>query len=189
VTTTYEAARPLVLDVGVAARVWRNLALGAAVTWLSRDRSGTLSASVPHPFLFNVPRTVTGAVADVPRRELGLHVDASWVVPVGGRTQIAIFGGPSYFRVTEGFVTDVTTTSAYPYDTATFVNATTVQLSQSRLGFNGGLDVSVRPWKHVGVGGIARYSRASLLFTPTSGQDVSVRAGGLQVGGGLRFVF
>jgi len=189
VTTSYDSARPPVLDVGGAARVWRNLAVGAAVTWLSRDRNGSLSASIPHPFLFNMPRTVSGAVADVPRREVALHLHASWVVPAGRKTQIAIFGGPSVFRVTQGFVTDVSTSSVYPYDTATFVSATTVQLSQTQLGFNGGVDITERVSKSVGVGAIVRYSRASVPFPVASGQEVSIRAGGLQVGGGVRFAF
>jgi hypothetical protein len=189
VTTTYDSARPPVLDVGGAARVWRNLAVGAAVTWLSRDRNGSLSASVPHPFLFNTPRTMSGAVADVPRREVALHLNASWVVPAGRKTQIAIFGGPSIFRVTQGLVTDVTTSSAYPYDTATFVSATTVEQSQSQLGFNGGVDITARVAKFFGVGAIVRYSRASLQFPLSSGQETSIRAGGLQVGGGVRLAF
>lgn len=189
VTTAYASARFPVLDLGGAARIWRNLAVGAAVTWLSRDRNGTLSASVPHPFLFNMPRTVSGDVADVPRREVALHLNASWVVPANRKTQVAIFGGPSYFRVTQGFVTDVSTSSAYPFDTATFVGTTTVQLSQSQLGFNGGLDITARASKFVGVGAIVRYSRASLRFPLPAGQEVSIRAAGLQVGGGVRFAF
>ena len=71
--------------------------------WRGRDlvvpdpRTADVSASIPHPFLFNAPRTVTGTVADVPRQEFALHMDAAWVVPAGRKTQIAIFGGPSYF--------------------------------------------------------------------------------------------
>jgi hypothetical protein len=189
VTTTYGGARPPVLDVGGAARVWRNLAVGAALTWLSQATDGVLSASIPHPFLFNTPRTVTGDVADVPRRELALHANASWVVPAGRRAQLAIFGGPSYFRVKQRLVTDVATSSAYPYDTATFVSATAADTSQSQVGFNGGLDLTARVWRYVGVGAIARYSRASLQFPAGLGRDVTVRAGGLRIGGGIRLAF
>ena len=188
-TTAYDVGRPPVLDVGGAARVWRNLALGAAVTWSSQTSGGTVSASIPHPFLFGAPRAVAGTVAHIPRREFAVHMNASWVVPAGRRAQIAIFGGPSYFQVRQGLVTDVATSSDYPYDTATFVGATTVQTSQSQLGFNGGLDVSARASKYVGVGAIVRYSRASLQFPVASSQDVTVRAGGLQIGGGIRFAF
>ena len=188
-TTAYDIRRPPVLDIGGAARVWRKLALGVAVTWSSQTSGGTLTASVPHPFLFGAPRSVAGAVADIPRRELAVHMNASWFVPVGSRTQVAISGGPSYFQVRQGFVTDLTTASAYPYDTATFVSATTAQPTRSRLGFNTGLDISARASRHVGVGAIVRYSRASLQFPVDSSPDATVRAGGLQVGGGIRFAF
>jgi hypothetical protein len=188
-TTTYDLARRPVLDVGGMGRVWRNLAVGAAVTWLSESVDGNVSASIPHPFVFNAPRTVTGTVADVSRQEIALHMDAAWVVPAGQKTQIAIFGGPSVYHVNQGLVTDVTASSVYPYDTATFVSGITVKESKSQLGFNAGVDITFRPSKHVGVGGIVRYSRASLQFPMASGPEVTVRAGGLQVGGGLRVGF
>jgi hypothetical protein len=189
VTTAYGGARPLVVDVSGAVRVWRNLAVGATVTWLSQATDANVSATIPHPFLFNAPRTVAGDVAGLPRRELALHVNASWVVPAGRRAQVAVFGGPSYFRVRQALVTDVGTSSTYPYDTATFVDATTVATSKSRVGFHGGLDITARVWRHVGVGAIVRYSRATLQFPAGSDEEVMVRAGGLQVGGGIRLAY
>ena len=188
-TTTYGVAHSPGLDVAGAARVWRNLAVGSAVTWLSKARDGDLSATVPHPFLFNVPRTVSGVVSDVERQELALHMNASWMVQAGRVTQIAIFGGPTYFQLTQGLVTDVGVSSVYPYDSASFIGATTVQAKRSQLGYNGGVDVTTRFAKYVGVGAIVRYSRADVRFPMGSGPDVTVRAGGLQVGGGLRLRF
>ncbi|MEP7306224.1 MAG: hypothetical protein ABJA98_11960 [Acidobacteriota bacterium] len=188
-TATYSAVRPPVLDVGGWARVSRNVAVGAAVTWLSRAGEGTLTAAIPHPFLFNTPRTVTGTVADVPRRELALHTDVSWVVPIGRRVQVAIFGGPSFFQVKQRLVTDVNASSTYPFDTATFVGAVTADVSRSQVGFNAGVDVTTLVSKHVGVGAIVRYSRASVQLPVSAGQEVTIHAGGLQVGGGVRFRF
>ena len=187
--TALALARSPFRDAAGAGRVWPNWAVGAAVTWLSNDREGTVSASIPHPFLFNAQRSVTGEVSGVPREAVALHLNASWVVPAGRKAQVAIFGGPSYFHVRQGLVTDVSTSSVYPYDTATFVAATTVNTSESRLGFNAGLDITARVWKYVGVGALVRYSRASLEFPANSGQEVTVRAGGLQVGGGIRLAF
>ena len=85
---------------------------------------------------------MTGTAADVPRRELAVHTDVSWVVPVGRRAQVAIFGGPSFFQVRQRLVTDVTVSSTYPFDTATFVSATTADASRSQVGFNVGVDVT-----------------------------------------------
>jgi hypothetical protein len=188
-TTVYRGVHPPVLDAGGTVRVWRNLGIGAAVTWGARRTDATVSAAIPHPFLFNTPRTVTGAVGDLDRREIALHVDASGIVPLGRKAQIAVFGGPSYFRVTQDLVTGVNTSSTYPFDTATFVDATTIERSQSRIGYNAGLDVTAGISKHVGVGGIVRYSRASLQFPVVPGQEVTIRAGGAQLGVGIRLAF
>jgi hypothetical protein len=189
VTTTYDLSRPPALDAGVLVRIWRDLAVGAVATWLSETGDGTVTASIPHPFLFNTPRTVVGAVANVPREELAIHMNAAWILPAGRKTQITISGGPTYFHVTQGLVIDVTTSSVYPYDTATFLGATVSKTSQWQLGANAGLDVSVRLSTHVGVGGLVRYSRASAQFPMAMGDAVTVEAGGLQLGGGVRFIF
>ena len=188
-TASYSTVHALVLDVGGWARVSRNLAVGVAVTWLSSAGDGTVTAAIPHPFLFNTPRTVTGTVGDVARRELAFHTDVSWVVPIGRRAQVAIFGGPSFFQVKQGLVTDVSASSSYPFDTATFVGAITTDVSRSQVGFNAGVDVTALFSKYVGVGAIVRYSRASLDLPVAAGQEVTIRAGGLQIGGGVRFRF
>src|SRR5262249_50578272 len=55
-TATYDSGRPPGLDVDGAVYVWRRLSVGAAVTWLTQDNGGSLTAQVPHPFLFGAPR-------------------------------------------------------------------------------------------------------------------------------------
>ena len=110
------------------------------------------------------------------------------IVPVG-RLRIAAFAGPSFFTLKQLVVTGVNISETYPYDTATFVEAVTANSKRSHVGFNGGADVTVALSRSFGVGVIARYSRARFaLQIPDSG-DVDVRTGGLQVGGGIRFLF
>jgi Bacterial SH3 domain len=189
VTTSYGAGRPPVLDVGGRAIAARHLAVGAAVTWLSQSTDGAVSASIPHPFFFNAPRSVSGVAAGGPREELAVHGEVSGLVPIGRAAQLAVFGGPSYFQLKQGLVIDVKNTEAYPYDSATFISATTLNVTKSQIGFNAGVDLAARVSKHVGVGVIARYSRASVQLPASATENVTVRAGGLQVGGGVRFGF
>jgi hypothetical protein len=189
VITNYDGPHPLAVDVAGTGRVWRDLAVMLAVTSSFQKGDGAVSAGIPHPFVFNTPRNVSGVAAGLKRQEIAVHLDPSVLVSIGRATQLAIFGGPSYFRVKQGLVAGVTSTDVYPYDTATFVSATTVETSQSHLGFNAGFDVAVGMSKHVGVGAIARYSRATLTLQAGDGGDVEVRAGGMQIGGGLRFRF
>jgi hypothetical protein len=188
-TATFDAVRPPILDVGGGVRLWRDLALDVSASWLSKRRGGTLSANIPHPFLFNAPRTVTGSVSDVPHDEVAVHVNAAWLFPVRRGVDAVVFGGPSYFHLTQGLVTDVASSSTYPFDTATFTGATVSSASRSRLGYNLGLDLTVRMSRYVGVGALVRYSHASVPLPAGGGTELTVRAGGLQVGGGIRFRF
>ena len=144
---------------------------------------------ITDPFLFNTPRTVAGAVANAERRELALHMNASWVVPAGRRTQIAIFGGPSYFHVKQGLVADVRTSSAYPYDTATFTGATTQRSHASKVGVNAGADLVWMFSSQIGAGGLVRFTRATVTEDSGNGRSLSLDAGGVQVAAGVRFLF
>ena len=103
--------------------------------------------------------------------------------------QVAIFAGPSWFRVNQGLVTAVTVNETPPFTTATFANATVTESRKQRIGANAGIEASVRVWRAVGVGVLVRYSRATLSFSPAPGTDVKIKAGGLQVGAGLHFRF
>ena len=184
--TRYASDSPYAIDMGVQAGVWRALSVGIAATYASKVQDGEVTAEVPHPFFFNRPRSVSGVAPGLRREEIAVHLNAAWTVPATRSTHIAIFAGPSYFQVKQGLVTDVAVTETYPYDTASFLSATTVELTEKRWGYNVGVDVAQGVWKYVGVGFIARYSRASLTFPIVPDQDVAVDVGGLQASGGLR---
>jgi len=190
VSTTYGGGHPPVIDVSGTGRVWRSLALSVAGTWSNENADGVVTANVPHPFQFNALRPVQGVAGGLKRQETSLHVDPAVLLALGDRLQLAIFGGPSYFRVRQGLVTGVTVTDVYPYDTATFASATTAESTKSGIGYNAGADLAIELSRNVGVGVLARYSRATLeLDGPDGGTAVEYKAGGLQVGGGLRFRF
>ena len=89
-----------------------------------------------------------------------------------------------------GFTTtEVLFAQTYPYDTATFTSATNTEQSESKVGFHAGADVAVYFSDTIGVGWLARFSRATVDFTSPDGGTVSVDAGGFQTGGGLRIRF
>ena len=190
VSTSYGGGHPPVIDIGGTGRIWHALGLSVAGTWSIEKADSAVSAQVPHPFLFNAPRRVEGVAAGLKRREIAFHLDPAVLLPLGDRLQLAVFAGPSYFRVRQGLVTAVTVTDVYPYDTASFASATSADATKSRVGYNAGFDLAVDISRTVGVGVLARYSRAMLTFdAPDGGTAVESRAGGLQVGGGLRVRF
>ena len=77
----------------------------------------------------------------------------------------------------------------YPYDSASFSGAETQTPSESTIGFNAGADVGYFFARHVGVGGVIRFSRGSVDFTSSDGEALTLDAGGAHVGAGLRLRF
>jgi Bacterial SH3 domain len=188
IVTNYGGVHSALVDVAVGGRVWSGLYVVVGATRAAQITDAALAASVPHPVLPNSPRTVTGSVFALRRWEAALHVDAAWSVDTP-RVQVLVFGGPSYFRLKQPLVTDVIVNETPPFNTVTFAGATVVESTRSRVGGNGGVDASVRVWKAFGVGAIVRYSEARIPFAPTPGTTVTIKAGGLQYGGGIRFRF
>ncbi|MEO7272253.1 MAG: hypothetical protein ABIX28_09660 [Vicinamibacterales bacterium] len=179
-TAGYQVEDALDFEVGGGSRVWRDLFVGATYSRVHDSAPASVSGQIPHPFFFNQPRTISGESADLSHDENGVHISVYWRVPVGRRLEVAVFGGPSIINVSRQLVKDVEFTEAYPYDTAEFSLATVEQASKTGIGVHGGASVSYFVTRQIGVGGLLRYSRASLdLPTPSSG-SVSLDAGGLQ---------
>jgi hypothetical protein len=185
IDTSYKTGSVPGFDAGAGVRVWRNLAVGVDLSYVSKGDSGSIDAQIPHPFFFNRLRAVSGDASGLAHQETAVHVQALWMAPLRDRWQLALAGGPSWFSVRQDLVSDVTVTQTYPYDTATFASATTTHRSGSRIGFNVGADVAYRLRRHVGLGFGVTYSRGSVPLDDT----LTVEAGGARVGGGLRFRF
>ena len=156
---------------------------------LSKDSSASVNANLPHPFFFNQHRRVSGTVADLARREVGIHIKALWVVPVNESMDIAVFGGPTFFSLNQELVSEVEFVSEFPFDGAEFTGVSTVEVSESAVGFNVGIDVGFYFTQNLGVGGLARFSQASVDLPLPSGEAVASDVGGFQAMGGLRVRF
>ena len=185
--TDYTVGSGPAFDVSGGGVLWRNLAVGVGITRFSKSTVTVVDALVPHPLFFNQPRTVTGEFSGT-RTELAVHVQVRGVFPVSNRLQVTIFGGPSFFQVEQSIVTDFDYTEAYPYDTASFSRAAATDQSESAVGINVGGDVSYFFNSQVGVGVSAQYAGATVQMAVQSG-TADVKAGGGQIGGGLRLRF
>jgi hypothetical protein len=184
--TTYEIKAGPSFNIAGGANVRRQFGVGVGVNRISVASSSHLNGSIPHPFFFNRPRAVSGDVAGLTRDEFALHIQARVTVPVSRRLQVTGFAGPSLFRVTQGMVTDFSYSDSYPYDEATFRTAVTETRNASKIGFNVGADVGFFFSRQVGVGFSAQFSGASVPLKSAGGGTVDVKAGGAQLGGGLR---
>ena len=188
-STDYRFKSAALVDIGGGARIWRNLGVGVSVSYFTNKDDVDVTTRVPHPFFFNQLRTVTGQLSGVERREIGVHIQAMWMIPAGTHLQIGVLGGPSVIMVRQGLVTAVNITDTYPFDTPTFRSADSAAQSRHAVGFHAGIDASYLFNQRIGVGGVARFARARATFDLADGGTVKADLGGAQVAGGLRVRF
>lgn len=174
-------------DVSGGMRLNARFTVGAGVSRFSVSTPAHFTASVPHPFFFNRDRTVEADFDNADRQELAVHAQVRWLMPLGDRLELALSAGPSFFKVRQQFPLP-NYGEAYPYDTLEVVSVVAEISSGSTVGFNVGGDVSYFFARNVGVGGLVQFSGATLDMD-VEDRDVTVKAGGLRVGAGIRVRF
>ena len=188
ISVDHAAKTVLGFNVGGAVRMATQFWMGVQYAVADMKPRASIAASIPHPILFNAPRTVEGSVNGVAHKEQNVHVDLMYALPVSGM-DVKVMGGPTFFNLKQDFVSAVSINETYPFDTATFAAATTKRESGSAVGFNAGVDISRALSSQVGLGGLIRYSRADVkLGGPNKGQH-TVTAGGIEAAGGVRVRF
>lgn len=177
------------VGVQAAARLWRGLLVGVDVTSLDTPARASVSARLPHPLLFNSPRTVSGDSGDLDATEIGVHLQAAWMFALLERLDLMVGGGPSYIRREQPLVDQVTFDETFPFHTAAF---TGVSPSVREKGAWGGHAAAQLLWalrRSFAVVGGTRFSRASIDVVSADGETLTVDVGGLQLFGGLRVRF
>jgi len=190
VNSSYRVSRAPFFDGGVTVAMRNGLGVGLTVSWFSNRADAAITAAIPHPFLFNSPRGLAATQGGLRRDELAAHFQAVYIVRPIARLDIVVSGGPSLFKATQEFISGVSFSETYPYDSAAFTGAASKQVTNHKTGFNLGADVGIRLGRSAGVGGLVRFSRASVSFaSPNETTSVTVDVGGLQIGAGLRLYF
>jgi opacity protein-like surface antigen len=187
-TVDHGVKTALGFDIGAAARIVAQLWVGVQYATSDMKPSASITAVVPHPLLFNAPRTVEGSINDAAHDEQNVHVDLMYALPLGG-VGIKVMGGPTFFNVKQDFVSGMTVNETYPFDTATFGSATTKQSSKTAVGFNSGVDISGPLSSRLAVGALIRYSRGDVKFEDGGIGRQTVRVGGLETTAGVRIRF
>jgi len=190
-TADYETRSAPAFDVSGGVRLWRNLVASVSYSRVTDTSVAAIQGEVPHPFFFNKNRAISGETLGLKQQEDVIHVSASWAFPVSRRLDVRVFAGPSLYGIQRDLVADVGhVEDGYPYDTASFGTATVERAKVNALGVNVGGDVTWMFTRTVGVGAIARFSRAdSNIASPANANSLALSFGGLQFGGGLRLRF
>jgi hypothetical protein len=189
ITANYGNSTGVAFDLMYGQPVWGTIGLGVGAAYHLRSQSAAVDARIPHPFYFNQLRAATFGTPALKGHEAALHVPVLWMPPAFGSIKVLVYGGPSIFSVSQTVVHDLTLREAYPYDTVAIAGAITEDRTGTVFGFHAGADVSYFFHRSIGVGGGARYSRATITFSNDAGSTTDGVAGGIEAVGGLRFRF
>jgi hypothetical protein len=189
VEVQYGLQPAILFDGGIGIRLWQNVGAGVAVSHATRDDSADIDARIPHPFFFERLRTVTGSQSGINRTETAAHVQLQYSIATTPSVTLVLSAGPSWLNVAQELVTDVEYDETFPYDEATFRSAPARRSTASAIGFNAGAELRWMFARHVGAGGFARFTRATVDLETHDSRRIAVRAGGVQAGGGLRIAF
>ena len=179
-------------ELSISLRLRNRWGLGLTFSEASLDDAANITGRLPHPFLFEKPRTVEGKGRNLYRDEAALHLSLKWLLRDTEKVQVALFAGPSRIDLDHDLLSAVDFSQTYPFDEATYAGVLKRRESGSAIGYHAGIDVA-RYWNdRTGVGGLLRWSSASIdLDAPNGGDNgsVTVDASGLQVVVDLRFRF
>jgi hypothetical protein len=164
-------------DVRVGYHLRPRIAIAAALSGSQSTVAAAATASVPNPIRFNSPTIVSLQAPDSKRREVGVHLQASYAWPVTAATMLTIAGGPSIVHLQQGM----------PGVTITGTTPAIVSVNESGNGFGGnvGADLATFFNDRYGVGLFVRYVAAKVDLPSAAG----VTVGGVQAGAGLRMRF
>ncbi len=176
-------------DLTAGGRVRGRLGMSYALSYRKKTEIGEVTANVPHPFYYNQPMRSVAGNTRLNHEDLAFHVAATWPVLLSDSIQVSVFGGPSFFRVTQDLVSHVEILESFPFDQAEYAGASVSTEHASRLGLNAGADAAYYFTRSIGVGGLVRFSQANVNMPLSDGSKASVQAGGVQVGAGLRLRF
>jgi len=176
------------IDLGVGYNLNQSMGVGLGAILLSNNLDAGLNAAVPHPYVFNAPRTATGAYASDLKATI-LYLNFIYRVNVSKFT-VNLFAGPAYFNSSADIINTVAIQDVFP-NTSVTMTLTTENVKKSSFGFNAGAGLNYFFAKSLGVFLEARYLSGNAAFAPSSGTvpEITLPIGGLSVGGGLLFRF
>lgn len=155
-----------------------------------------MSIAIPSPYFFNLTAFDSDvANRDLERKDLGVSIGAMYKLPIpNDRVWIRVFGGPTYFHLQHEFVNDIEFTQFAPsilrINQVTITDQEIKEVTGTAWGYHAGVDAAFYFAKHVGVGGVIRFTKGTVTVRePLSELDVDLKVGKTTFGGGLRIRF
>lgn len=180
-------------DFGGGAMISRVFGVGISISGTAHLDSATVRATIPHPARFNVPASASAETNEqLKKAEGAIHLQAVIAGNPSENVRVKVFAGPSYFRVKQDTLDDIRYSQSFAILGGNTISITGAPFSESEAtawGFHAGGDASWFFSRIVGVGGFARFSRATIEQADLGNTPVENKAGGFQAGGGVRFRF
>jgi len=189
--TSYEAGSALGPDAALQVSLFHGLGLLVGYSYVSRDVSGQVEVSRPHPLYLNRPRSASAGLSGYGLAQGALHFDLAYA-RAAGHLDWALFAGATLFQVEADLLGKPTYDEAYPYDELSITTTPSTTVTDSPAGFNvgGRLDYRFGRSRRFGAGMQALFSSASVkLKAGKDATEATFDAGGLSVGAGLRVYF
>lgn len=181
-----------ILDFQVGARVFGNFGVSVAYHTQSSSSTADVSGSIPHPIFFDRPRSFAESIDGIDRDEYATHLQVGYMVPFNDKLDMYVYGGPSFFRVSQEVVDDVTVAEQGAPFTNVVVQPSFAVRKKSATGYNVGVDLSYMFYStdtvRLGLGAFARMTGAKADIT-VGESTVETDLGGFQFGIGARFRF
>jgi hypothetical protein len=181
---TYTVGQGPFFDIGAGMHLFGQMSFGVSYSRYVKSSNVPFTVVAPHPLYFNQPRTVTMNVNDLGHTEDFINFQLFYHVLTLGRFDVSLFGGPSVVMVSQDNVSSVTATETGSPYTAVKLDATFESASKTAISYNIGVDANFRLVGGLGAGVFFRYTGGSADL-PWG----TIKAGGPQVGGALRYMF
>jgi len=191
IRTSYETGEGLGPDLALQVSLFRGLGILVGYSRHTRDVTGTVDVSRPHPLYLNRPRTASAEISGYEYAEGALDLDLAFA-RTAGHLDWALFAGATLFEVETDLLGTPTYDEEYPYDELAIASTPAVTVKDSPTGFNvgGRLDYRFGSSRRFGAGVQLRYSTASVKLKATpEATEASFDAGGFSVGAGVRIYF
>jgi opacity protein-like surface antigen len=176
-------------ELGGSYKLTKEFGVGLAWGFLTNAGEGRVSGSLPHPILFDQPRSFDASVDDLKHSENSFHFQAVYFMPFTDKVDFMFSGGPSLFVVKQALIRSVLFSETPPFTSVTIDSVDIVEPKDSAWGFHLGADMIYAVTPSIGVGALVRYSRGTVEFNLSDTQTADVKAGGFQLGGGVRLKF
>ena len=181
------------IDFSFGGRVWRNVSLGLGFHHEGTTSQAAVTASVPNPQVFNRNRSVAIVADDLGRSERAFHLSVGYMLPLNDRLSVHVFAGPSFFRLSQDVVSDVSFTEQPPSFTTVTAAPVVTERSKSATGAHFGGDVSYIFYQNAAVklggGAFLRWAGATAGVPVLGTTEIESDLGGLQLGFGARVRF